>query len=287
MKPKKEANDLQHIHITADHYLFDMKLKEVWKNRQLIWLFTKRSFVVTYKQTILGPLWLFIMPLLTSLTYVFLFGHVANLSTDGTPQLLFYFTGNSLWLYFSTCVAKCANTFLENQGLYGKVYFPRLVVPLSDVLSSLMKFGIQMIIVALLLAIYTVRGDVRPNFGLFFLLPLILLFLGIMGMGFGLIISSFTTRYRDLYVLVTFGLTIWMYASPVIYPMSSMTRSRFWNILLINPVTEPFELFRYVLLGKGTFSMGAIAISAGIALLVILIGIVSFNHVERTFTDTI
>jgi lipopolysaccharide transport system permease protein len=179
-KQKAKTGELQHIHISADHDLLDLRLDEVWQSRGLIWLFTKRSFVVTYKQTILGPLWLFVMPLLTSLTYVVLFGNIAKLSTDGVPQLLFYLTGNALWMYFSNCVTRCSETFTSNANLFGKVYFPRLVVPLSDVLGSAMRFCIQMIMVLALMAYYIARGMITPHYGCWLLIPLLLVLLGIM-----------------------------------------------------------------------------------------------------------
>jgi lipopolysaccharide transport system permease protein len=242
--------------------------------------------VVTYKQTILGPLWLFVMPLLTSLTYVVLFGNIAKLSTDGVPQLLFYLTGNALWMYFSNCVTRCSETFTSNANLFGKVYFPRLVVPLSDVLGSAIRFCIQMIMVLALMAYYVARGMITPHYGCWVLIPLLLVLLGIMGMGFGIIISSLTTRYRDLQVLVSFGMSLWMYATPVVYPLSMMSGT-LRKLLLLNPVTEPMELFRYALLGVGTFAPLYIGLSLLITAVVVFAGIVIFNRVERTFMDTV
>lgn len=258
----------------------------MWQSRGLIWLFTKRSFVITYKQTILGPLWLFIVPLLTSIVYVVLFGNIAKLSTDGVPQLLFYLTGNALWIYFSTCVTRCADTFTGNAALFGKVYFPRLVAPLADVLGSVLKFAIQMILVFVLLAYYVARGMVAPHYGYWLLIPLILLELGLMGMGFGIIISSLTTRYRDLKVLVSFGVTLWMYATPVVYPLSAVGGT-LRKLLLANPVTAPMELFRYALLGAGTVTPAYMGISLAFTAVVVIAGIMIFNRVERTFMDTV
>lgn len=278
--------ELQHVHISARHDLFDLKLKEVWQYRDLIFLFTRRSFAVSYKQTILGPLWLFINPLLTSVTYVVLFGNIAKLSTDGLPQLLFYLSGNAIWGYFSACVSGNAATFTGNARLFGKVYFPRLVMPLSHVLSNCIRFAIQMLLVLVLLVYYVSVGLVAPHWTAWLCIPLILVHLGIMGMGFGIIISSMTTKYRDLSVLVGFGIHLWMYATPVVYPLSTVAEP-LKSLIALNPVTAPIELFRYAILGIGTIQPEAMALSWGITLLVAAIGIILFNKVERTFLDTV
>lgn len=275
-----------HTHISAQHRLLDLKLDEVWQYRDLILLFTKRSFSVSYKQTILGPLWLFINPLLTSVVYVILFGNIAKLSTDGLPQLLFYFAGNAIWGFFSNCVSKNSGTFTNNSNLFGKVYFPRMVIPISNVLSAVVQLGIQMLIVLALLAYYVIVGAVSPNWLCWLSIPLAVAELGAMGMGFGIIISSLTTKYRDLGVLVSFGLQLWMYASPIVYPLSTVSG---WirTVLLINPVTAPVELLRYALLGSGTVSPVFLAISLAVTVLVLFLGFVIFNRVERTFMDTV
>lgn len=277
---------MQHTHITAAHDLMDLKLGEVWRYRDLIWLFTKRSFTVTYKQTILGPLWLFINPLLTSLVYVVLFGNIAGLSTDGVPQLLFYLTGTALWTFFADCVTKNAGTFTENANLFGKVYFPRLVLPVSQVLGGVIRFGIQMLLVLALLIYYVATGAVHPHPTAWLWIPLILAQLGVLGMSVGIIVSSLTTKYRDLNVLVSFGVSLWMYATPVVYPLSTVSGS-VRTLLLINPVTAPMELFRWAVLGSGSVSPGLIAVSLGAAAAAALVGIVIFNKVERTFMDTV
>lgn len=281
-----EAVALRHTRISADHNLFDLKWKEVWQYRDLIVLFTKRSFIVSYKQTVLGPLWLFIHPLLTSIVYVVLFGNIAKLGTDGVPQLLFYLTGSALWTFFSDSLTKNANTFRDNARLYGKVYFPRLVMPISNVLGCAIRFGIQMLLVAALLAYYTAAGLLHPNFLAWPAIPLILLQLGVMGMGFGIIISSLTTKYRDLSVLVGFGVSLWMYGTPVVYPLSTVT-GPLRTLILANPVTAPVELFRYAVLGTGTVSPAHLAISWAVTLAAALIGIIIFHKVERTFMDTV
>lgn len=277
---------MQHTHISAKHSLFDLKLKEFWQYRDLVWLFTRRSFMVSYMQTILGPLWLFINPLLTSITYVVLFGNIAKLSTDGVPQLLFYLSGNAVWTFFSGCVTTNASTFTNNAYLFGKVYFPRLVMPVSNVLSKLILFGIQMLMVLVLLLWYTVRGTVAPLWKYWLLLPLLLIWLGVLGMGVGIIISSLTTKYRDLHVLVEFGMSLWMYATPVVYPLSTVNAG-LRRILLLNPVTPVVELYRRILLGVGQVDIPYLLYSLLVTLVIALAGVLIFTHVERTFMDTV
>ena len=277
---------MQHTHISAKHSLFDLKLKEFWQYRDLVWLFTRRSFMVSYMQTILGPLWLFINPLLTSITYVVLFGNIAKLSTDGVPQLLFYLSGNAVWTFFSGCVTTNASTFTNNAYLFGKVYFPRLVMPVSNVLSKLILFGIQMLMVLVLLLWYTVRGTVAPLWKYWLLLPLLLIWLGVLGMGVGIIISSLTTKYLDLHVLVEFGMSLWMYATPVVYPLSTVNAG-LRRILLLNPVTPVVELYRRILLGVGQVDIPYLLYSLLVTLVIALAGVLIFTHVERTFMDTV
>ncbi len=273
-------------HISSKHRWFDLKLDEVWRYRDLILLFTRRSFTVSYKQTILGPLWLFSNPILTSIVYIILFGNIAKLGTDGVPQLLFYLSGNAIWGYFSTCLTNNASTFTSNAGLFGKVYFPRLVVPISNVFSAIIRFGIQMIMVLVLMVIFMIKGSIHPNIFLIILLPLLLIWLGILGMGCGIIISSMTTKYRDLQVLVSFGVQLWMYATPVVYPMSTVS-GVLRIILLLNPVTMPIEIFRYILFGTGTIEPLFVGLSLIMTAIVMLLGIMIFNKVERTFMDTV
>ena len=276
----------QHTHISAEHRLLDLKLREVWQYRDLIWLFTKRSFLVAYKQTILGPLWLIINPLLTSFIYVVLFGNIAKLGTDGIPQMLFYLGGTAVWHYFSSCLSGNSSTFTGNAHLFGKVYFPRLVVPISHVLGSVIRFGIQMIPAAILMGYYLVKGAVHPHYELWILLPLVLLWLGLLGMGFGIIASSMTTKYRDLSVLVSFGMQLLMYGTPVVYPLTTVPDS-LKTLALVNPVTMPVEIFRYILFGTGTICPWSIALSLGITILAAFVGIVLFHKVERIFLDTV
>lgn len=276
-----------HTHISSDHKWFDLKLKEVWRYRDLIWQFTARSFTVTYKQTVLGPAWLFLNPILTSLIYTFVFGGIAKMSTDGLPQIVFYLSGNALWTLFSSCLTKNANTFTANASVFGKVYFPRLTTPISNVLSSIIQFGIQFIMVAAVLIVYIIKGKVTPNYAFLWVVPLVLVHLGIMGMGLGIIVSSMTTKYRDLTVLVGFGVQLLMYATPVVYPLSQLSDGFMKTIIMINPVTAPMELYRYALLGRGNIDVFSLAISLAFTFLVILFGIMIFNKVERNFMDTV
>ena len=283
------ANETQkyHTHITSEHKWFDLKLKEVWQYRDLIWLFTKRSFVLTYKQTVLGPIWLFISPIMTSIIHAFVFGGIAGIETDGVPQLLFYMSGNAIWGVFSSSLTGNANTFTGNAGVFGKVYFPRLTTPLSNVLSTIIRFGIQMIMVVVFLVYYIITGAVHPNYLACLLIPVILTHLGIMGLGCGIIISSMTTKYRDLNVLISFGLQLWMYITPIVYPLSQIENELARTLLMFNPATAPIELFRYALLGQGTISVPALAFSGVFTIIVAVLGIMIFNKVEKTFMDTV
>ena len=276
-----------HTHITSKHRLLDLNLKEVWRYRDLILLFTQRTFTVTYKQTILGPAWLFLNPLISSVIYAFVFGGIAGIDTDGIPSILFYMCSNAIWIFFSGCVTKNANTFTANAGVFGKVYFPRLTIPVSNVLSAVIQFGIQMLMVLAFLAYYLVMGQVHPNWGAWLLIPVALLHLGLLGLGCGIVISSLTTKYRDLAILVTFGVQLWMYITPIVYPMSQLGDGLMKTILMINPVTAPVEMLRHAILGQGTIMPGYLALSWGITIVVVLFGIMIFNKVEKTFMDTV
>lgn len=276
-----------HTHISSKHRMLDLNLKEVWQYRDLIWLFTKRNFTISYKQTVLGPLWLFINPLISSIIYAFVFGGIAGMSTDGLPQILFYLCSNAIWTYFANCVTSNASTFTANASVFGKVYFPRLTTPISNVLSAVIRFGIQMLMVLALLIYYCICGEVSPNWGAWLLIPVVLVHLGLLGLGCGIIISSLTTKYRDLAILVTFGVSLWMYITPVVYPMSQLGDGLMKTILMINPVTAPVELFRYAVLGVGTVMPGYLALSWLITIVVVVVGIMIFNKVEKTFMDTV
>ena len=278
---------MRFTHISAKHNLFDLKLNEVWQYRDLIFLFTRRNFATLYKQTILGPLWLFVNPLMTAIMNMVVFGSIAKLGTDGIPQLLFYMSGNAIWAYFSSCVTGNASTFTGNAGLFGKVYFPRLTVPLSNILSNGIRFGIQMILVMAVLLYYVVTGRIHIYPVRWLMIPALLLLLGMMGMGCGILISSLTTKYRDLSVLVGFGMGLWMYATPVVYPLSELGDGALRSLIMLNPVSAPVELFRYAVLGVGTVRPVSLAISVAFTAIVLLLGIIVFNRVERTFMDTV
>ena len=281
-----DANNY-HIHISSKRRRFELNLKEVWRYRDLIMLFTKRSFTVTYKQTILGPAWIFLNPLISSLIYAFVFGGIAGIGTDGIPTILFYLCSNAVWIYFSTCVTQNATTFTGNAGVFGKVYFPRLTTPISNVLSSVIQFGIQMLLVLIFMVYYLIRGQVHPNWAAWTLIPLVLVHLGMLGLSFGIIISSLTTKYRDLSILVTFGVSLWMYITPIVYPISSVGEGLMKTIFMINPVTPAVELLRYAVLGQGTVHWGFYGLSCGLTVVLFLLGVMTFNRVEKTFMDTV
>ena len=282
------ANELYHTHISTSHRWLDLDFREVFHYRDLIWLFTKRSFTVSYKQTVLGPAWLFLNPLLSSLIYTVVFGQIAGLSTDGVPRILFYLCGTAIWGFFSSSLNSNSGTFLNNAGLFGKVYFPRLTVPISNMLTAAIRFGIQMLLVLIFLLYFVLTGAVTPHYWAWLLLPLILLHLGLLGMGLGMIVSSLTTKYRDLTVLVGFGMTLWMYGTPVVYPLSQLSGNPLLEKLLLwNPVTMPIELFRYAFLGVGTVCPVYYLWSVAFTLLVTFLGLLIFKRVERTFIDTV
>ncbi len=274
-------------YIDAERRWFQLNLKEVWQYRDLILLFTKRSFTVTYKQTILGPAWIFLNPFLTSIMFTVVFGGIAGMSTDGVPQMLFYLCSNAIWIFFSSCVTKNATTFTSNAGVFGKVYFPRLTVPVSNVLSSVVQFGVQMLLVLAFLIYYVLTGHVQPHWESWLLIPLVLLHLGTLGLGCGIIISSLTTKYRDLSILVGFGVQLWMYITPIAYPISQLGDGTLKTILMLNPVTAPTEVFRYAILGQGVIMPEALAISASLTVVIVVLGILIFNRVEKTFMDTV
>lgn len=266
--------------------LLDLNLKELWHYKDLIVMFVKRDFKTMYKQTILGPLWIIINPMLTTLMFTIVFGGIANISTDGMPQFVFYMAGNTLWLYFSTCLTKTANTFINNSAVFGKVYFPRLVTPISTVISGLINFFVQFCLFMIFVLYYAFTGNaVQPN--LYILLtPFLLLLIAMLSLGFGIIISSLTTKYRDLAVLVTFGVQLWMYATPIVYPISQIP-VKWQSIMLLNPVAPIVETFRYAFLGSGTIPWLYLGISVIATLIVLFIGIILFNKVQKTFMDTI
>ena len=266
--------------------VFELKLREVWEYRDLIKLFVRRDFVTRYKQTILGPAWYFIQPLFVTVVQTVVFGNMAKLDTDGIPPFLFYMAGNIAWLYFSACLTSTANTFTGNAGIFGKIYFPRLTTPISSVISSLLNFGVQFVLFLGFLIYFICVGSGIHITWVAALTPLFMLQLAVLGMGCGIIISSLTTKYRDLQVLVSFGLQLWMYLSPVIIASSSLSESGY-NALMLNPVSPVIELMRYGWLGSGTAPFMFWGISWAVSFAVLFIGIIIFNRVEKTFMDTV
>jgi len=273
--------------IKPQNKLFEIDFKEIWRYRDLLVMFIKRDIVTQYKQTILGPTWYFIQPALTTIMYMVVFGGIAGISTDGLPQPLFYLAGIVLWQYFSECLNKTSATFTQNQHIFGKVYFPRLISPLSNVLSNLVRMSIQFLLFLIVYVYYVAVGvDVMPNtYAL--LLPLLIVMLACLSLGFGIIISSMTTKYRDLTILFTFIVQLWMYATPVIYPLSTITNEKIRMLMGINPLTSIFEAFKYGMLGVGQFSWGGLGYSFGFMVVLLLVGVVVFNKVQRSFMDTV
>ncbi len=267
--------------------LFEIDFKEIWRYRDLLVMFIKRDIVTQYKQTILGPTWYFIQPALTTIMYMVVFGGIAGISTDGLPQPLFYLAGIVLWQYFSECLNKTSATFTQNQHIFGKVYFPRLISPLSNVLSNLVRMSIQFLLFLIVYVYYVAVGvDVMPN-AYALLLPLLIVMLAGLSLGFGIIISSMTTKYRDLTILFTFIVQLWMYATPVIYPLSTINNDKIRMLMGINPLTSIFEAFKYGMLGVGQFSWGGLGYSFGFMVVLLLVGVVVFNKVQRSFMDTV
>ena len=270
------------IEIRPKNGLLDIDFKELWRYRDLWWLFVRRNIITVYKQTILGPLWYVIQPLITTVMYMIVFGGIAQISTDGLPQPLFYLAGICIWQYFSSCLTSTSNTFLANAGLFGKVYFPRLITPLVDVTSNLVRFGIQFalfLVVYLYYVIFT-PVEIHPNvYALLF--PVLVIMLAGLALGFGLVFSSMTTKYRDLQFLLSFFVSLWMYATPVIYPLSTITNHKLKLIMSLNPLTSITEAFKYGMLGVGQFSWAMLAYSACFMVLLVLFGIIIFNRVIR------
>lgn len=272
--------------VSAKRGLFNLNLKELWKYRDLVILFVKRDLKNVYKQTVLGPLWIVINPFLSTFVFTVIFGIIANISTDGIPQFLFYMSGNILWSFFSSCFNRASSTFLGNARIFGKVYFPRLVMPLSGIIYNSITFLVQFVMFAILVTVYALTGaNVHPNL-IVLALPILLIHIAFLGTGTGLIISSLTTKYRDLNVLVSFGLTLWMYLTPVVYPVSQIPES-FRFIMLLNPVAPVVETFRYAFLGSGSFEWFFLLISAAVTAVLLILGMIVFNQVEKNFIDTV
>ena len=274
------------IEIKPDIGLFDINFKEIWRYRDLLILLVRRDFVAKYKQTILGPTWFFIQPLLTTITFTIVFGQIANISTDGLPQMLFYMSGITLWNYFADCLNKTSNVFTANANIFGKVYFPRVIAPLSIVISNLIKLSIQFLMLCGFWIYFFMQGaDIRLSWYLL-LLPYLVLLMALIGLGLGMIISSMTTKYRDLTFLVGFSVQLLMYASPVIYPLSTLPE-KYKIYILANPMTSIIETFRFAFLGTGEFNIFHILYSTIFMIFVLFIGLIIFNQVQKSFMDTV
>ena len=264
---------------------FDINLKEVWQYRDLVMLFVRRNFVSQYKQTILGPLWAIIQPLLTTVVFTVVFGNLAGLSAEGVPSFLFFLSGNVAWQYFSGCLTSTANTFTGNAGILGKVYFPRLVMPISTVMTNLISFGIQMAMFLIFLVYYWVQGAVNPNWYVL-LTPVLIVHMAMLSLGTGVIISALTTKYRDLKMLVGFGVQLWMYATPVAYDIGIIP-AKYMGLYMLNPMTPVVNAFRTAFLGLGSFEIGYYLLSWIVTALILFVGVVLFSRVEKTFMDTV
>ncbi len=274
--------------IKPQNSLLSVDFKEIWRYRDLWSMFVKRDIITQYKQTILGPLWFFIQPIITTVMYMVVFGGIAGIPTDGIPQPLFYLSGICLWQYFADCLNKTSNTFISNSGIFGKVYFPRLIVPLSTVTSSLVRLGIQFLLFIAVYLYYLAFTDVQlaPNFYLL-LLPVLIVILAGLSLGFGILFSSMTTKYRDLTLLLSFFVQLWMYATPIIYPLNTITNEKLRFIMTLNPLTPVVETLKFGVFGAGSFSWWSLGYSFGFMAVLLAIGIVVFNRVQRSFMDTV
>lgn len=266
--------------------LFELNLKDVWRYRDLLWLLVKRDFVSFYKQTILGPLWFFIQPLFTTIIFTFIFGKLAGLSTDGLPQPLFYMAGITAWNYFADCLTKTSTVFRDNANIFGKVYFPRLIMPLSIVVSNLVRFAVQMLLFFMMIGYYAYTGASFQMNAYVLLFPVLVLMMALLGLGLGLIITALTTKYRDLAFLITFGVQLMMYATTVIYPLSAAPAAYKW-VIELNPMTGIIEAFRYGFLGEGSLTLQTLGYSVIFTLVSLVLGVIIFNKTEKTFVDTV
>lgn len=266
--------------------LFDLKFNDLWRYRDLLWMFVKRDFVSFYKQTVLGPLWFFIQPLFTTLVFTFVFGNLAKISTDGLPQQLFYLSGITAWNYFSDCLTKTSTVFRDNASIFGKVYFPRLIMPLSIVVSNLVRFLVQLLLLVLMMFYFGMQGASFEVTYYIIFFPFLVVLMALLGLGLGLIITAMTTKYRDLTFLVSFGVQLLMYGTTVIYPLSAAP-AKYKSIIELNPMTGIIEAFRFSFLGKGEFSLWSIGYSVLVTLIVLFLGVIIFNKTEKNFVDTI
>lgn len=275
------------IIIEPEAGLLDIKVKDVWHYRDLLLLFVKRDITAQYKQTILGPLWHFIQPVFTTIVFVMVFGKIAGIPTDGIEPVLFYMSGITIWNYFSACLNSTSGTFIANAGIFGKVYFPRLVIPLSTVMSNMIKFAIQFFLLIIVMGYFGVKKDGLYLGVSWLLVPLLVIMMAALGLGLGIIISSLTTKYRDFTVLIGFAVQLLMYATPVAYPLSYLKDKSFINIIRYNPLTPIVEAFRFAIFGKGIFAPANLLYSGGFIIIVLFTGLLIFSKVERTFMDTV
>ncbi|MEN9449239.1 MAG: hypothetical protein RJA25_2529 [Bacteroidota bacterium] len=289
MIEKYEETDNWDLIIKGSTSLFDINFQDIWRYRDLLFLFVKRDFVSFYKQTILGPLWFFIQPIFTTLVFTFVFGNLAGISTDGLPQQLFYLTGITSWNYFSDCLTKTSTVFKDNANIFGKVYFPRLIMPLSIVVSNLVRFGVQLLLLLLMMGYFFLFPVAGTSFQVTYAIaffPFLVLLMALLGLGLGLIITAITTKYKDLTFLITFGVSLLMYGTTVIYPLSAAPE-KYKRIIELNPMTGIIEAFRFAFLGKGEFSAWSLGYSTLITVIVLFLGILIFNKTEKNFVDTI
>lgn len=273
-------------HIKSRNGWFDINLKELWAYRDLTILFVKRNYSTRYKQTILGPGWLILNPLVTVVLYNIVFGNIAGLSTDGSPQFAFYLCSNAIWSYFAKCITETSNTFTANAGIMGKVYFPRLVMPISAVITGFLDLLIQLGMLAIALIYYMAVGTSLNITAMICITPLLILQVALLGLGFGIIIAACTTKYRDLAVLVSFGVQLWMYASPVVYTTTTIP-DNFRKIYMLNPMAPIISCWRYAILGTGEFPVGYWGISWVVTAAILALGVILFSHIEKTFMDTV
>lgn len=283
-EPQQQWTDV----IESKDSLFRLNLKEVWQYRDLVFMFVKRDFISSFKQTILGPLWFFINPIMTTIVFTFVFGNIASLPTDGIPPVLFYLAGNTLWGYFSTTMLSVSGVFTGNAGIFGKVYFPRLVTPISTIISSFMRLSIQLVLFFVVLGYFIYRGQVEPNYWAFFS-PILIIFLALFSLGLGMIFSALTTKYRDLSLLLGFGVSLFMWFTPVILPTSLVKQKlgSYGFIADLNPLTPIFECFKYGFIGSGDFNMPRLLLSFSFIIIILFVGLIIFNKSEKSFIDTV
>lgn len=285
MKETIQSEDWNLV-IKGHSSLFDLKFSDVWRYRDLLWMFVKRDFVSFYKQTVLGPLWFFIQPLFTTIVFTFVFGNLAKISTDGLPEQLFYLTGITAWNYFSDCLTKTSTVFRDNASIFGKVYFPRLIMPLSIIVSNLVRFLVQLLLLVIMMVYFGFQGaNFHVTYAILFF-PFLVALMAFLGLGLGLIITAMTTKYRDLTFLVAFGVQLLMYGTTVIFPLSAAP-AKYKSIIELNPMTGIIEAFRYAFLGKGEFSVWSISYSVLVTIIVLFVGVIIFNKTEKNFVDTI